>query len=88
MKAVIQRVSHASVVVDGKTTGSCNEGFLILTEGKYHEVKRMMAALGAPITYLERVAFAGIPLDRGLKRGEWRYLTEEEAAELYRLANA
>ena len=30
MKAVIQRVSHASVVVDGKTTGSCNEGFLIL----------------------------------------------------------
>ena len=30
MKAVIQRVSHASVVVDGQTTGSCKEGFLIL----------------------------------------------------------
>ena len=30
MKAVIQRVSHASVVVDGKTVGSCGEGFMIL----------------------------------------------------------
>ena len=30
MKAVIQRVSHASVVVDGKTVGSCGEGLMIL----------------------------------------------------------
>ena len=30
MKAVIQRVAHASVVVDGKTTGSCGAGFMIL----------------------------------------------------------
>ena len=30
MKAVIQRVSHASVVVDGKTVGSCGEGYMIL----------------------------------------------------------
>lgn len=30
MKAVIQRVSHASVVVDGQTVGSCNEGFMVL----------------------------------------------------------
>ena len=30
MKAVIQRVTHASVVVDGKTVGSCNQGLLIL----------------------------------------------------------
>lgn len=30
MKAVIQRVSHASVAVDGKVVGSCGEGFMIL----------------------------------------------------------
>ncbi|MBQ9759890.1 MAG: D-tyrosyl-tRNA(Tyr) deacylase [Clostridia bacterium] len=30
MKAVIQRVAHASVVVDGATTGSCNAGYMIL----------------------------------------------------------
>ena len=30
MKAVIQRVSHASVVVDGKTVGSCKKGYMIL----------------------------------------------------------
>jgi D-tyrosyl-tRNA(Tyr) deacylase len=30
MKAVIQRVKHASVVVDGETVGSCNEGYMIL----------------------------------------------------------
>ena len=53
-------------------------GKLTLTEGKYHEVKRMMAALGAPVCYLERIAFAGIPLDPALPRGECRPLREEE----------
>ncbi len=53
-------------------------GRITLTEGKYHEVKRMLAALGSPITSLERIAFAGIPLDPSLPRGECRIATEEE----------
>lgn len=54
-------------------------GRITVTEGKYHQIKRMFHAVGSEITYLERVTFAGIELDRSLERGEWRELTEEEA---------
>ena len=61
-------------------------GVITLTEGKYHQIKRMAGALGNKITFLERIEFATIPLDGGLARGEWRYLTDEETWELYRLS--
>ena len=57
-------------------------GTVTLTEGKYHEVKRMMAALGAPVLTLERIAFAGIGLDPRLARGECRPATDEEIVRL------
>ena len=53
-------------------------GNIILTEGKYHQIKRMIAAMDNKVTSLERVRFSDIPLDRSLARGEWRYLSEEE----------
>ncbi len=53
-------------------------GYVTLTEGKYHQIKRMMASLGSHITFLERVSFGGIVLDTSLKRGSWRMLTESE----------
>lgn len=53
-------------------------GVITLTEGKYHQIKRMVAATDNAVTYLERISFAGIPLDRTLARGEWRMLTDEE----------
>ncbi len=61
---------------DGKS------GVITLTEGKYHQIKRMIAAVGSKITYLERIRFAKISLDEGLARGEWRYLTDAEISEL------
>ncbi len=53
-------------------------GVITLTEGKYHQIKRMIAAVGSKIIYLERIRFASIPLDESLERGEWRYLSDEE----------
>ena len=53
-------------------------GRITLTEGKYHQIKRMIAASGSHVTHLERTRFADIPLDPTLGRGEWRYLTDEE----------
>lgn len=53
-------------------------GVITLTEGKYHQIKRMVAALGSRVTFLERISFAGIELDRALSRGEWRYLSQAE----------
>lgn len=57
---------------------SDTEGTITLTEGKYHQIKRMLEAVDNKITYLERISFGGIELDPSLERGQWRYLTEEE----------
>ena len=53
-------------------------GRVTLTEGKYHQIKRMIAAQGNRVSSLERVRFAEITLDTTLSRGEWRFLTEDE----------
>ncbi len=53
-------------------------GEITLTEGKYHQIKRMLETVDNKITYLERISFGGIALDPSLKRGEWRHLTNEE----------
>lgn len=53
-----------------------NEVLLTLTEGKYHQVKRMFSAVGNRVVSLHREKIGGISLDVGL--GEWRYLTMDE----------
>ena len=71
----------ARLVCDPERLG----GVITLTEGKYHQIKRMVAATGNRVTALERISFAGIPLDEGLSRGEWRYLTDGERERLISL---
>jgi 16S rRNA pseudouridine516 synthase len=61
---------------------------LVLTEGKYHQVKRMLAAAGNHCTALARVAIGGLTLDRlGLPEGEWCYLGTAELDLLARAGN-
>ena len=57
-------------------------GEIVLTEGRYHQIKRMMHTEGSEILTLERLSFAGIVLDESLPRGAWRYLTEQEIEQL------
>lgn len=57
-------------------------GVITLSEGKYHQIKRMMEALRNQITYLERVSFGPLTLTQDLPRGAWRELTKEEEAAL------
>ena len=61
-------------------------GTITVTEGKFHQIKRMFEAVGNKIVGLERVSFGGIPLDESLERGEFRPLTDEEEAHLRRAA--
>lgn len=55
---------------------------LTVSEGKYHQVKRMAAKLGGHVTELKRVAFGGVVLDMALQPGEYRMLAEEEVDQL------
>lgn len=57
------------------------ESMITVCEGKYHQVRRMMASRGLTVTYLERRREGGLSLD-GLPRGGVRALTEEEIAKL------
>lgn len=58
---------------------SSNEIMLTIHEGKFHQVKRMVKALGGEVTYLKRVAFGGLILDDlKLNKGESRKITEIE----------
>ena len=57
-------------------------GYITLTEGKYHQIKRMLESVNNKITYLERITFGPLALDEKLARGEWRFLTQNEIDEL------
>lgn len=53
-------------------------GQLTVAEGRYHQVKRMLAAEGVKITYLKRISIGGLKLDDSLPKGSWRSLSDEE----------
>ena len=59
-----------------------SEGLVTLREGKFHQVKRMLAQRGKPVVYLERVRMGNLPLDPALEPGTYRYLTEDEVESL------
>ena len=54
---------------------------LVLHEGRKHQVKRMLAAVGHPVTRLHRSAYAGLTLV-GLEPGRWRELEPHEVERL------
>ena len=58
-------------------------GVVEVTEGKYHQIKRMFGALSNKITFLERVSFGPLRLDPALPRGACRPLTEQEIQQLH-----
>lgn len=53
---------------------------ICITEGKFHQVKRMFASVGCKVVYLKRLAIGSLQLDETLALGEYRELTEEELA--------
>lgn len=55
---------------------------IFITEGKFHQVKRMMKSLGTTVTYLKRLSIGSLKLDENLKLGEYRYLTDDELNKL------
>ena len=55
---------------------------LTITEGKFHQVKRMFQAVGLQVTYLKRMSMGRLYLDSELKEGEIRELTKDEVLEL------
>lgn len=51
---------------------------ITITEGKFHQVKRMVKAVGSEVLYLKRLSMGSLELDESLKPGEYRRLSEKE----------
>lgn len=60
---------------------------LTITEGKFHQVKRMFVAVGKQVVYLKRLSMGPLSLDENLPLGSYRELTEEELNLLLQLSN-
>lgn len=73
-----ERDGAGRVVLTAPAVINGNE--ITVTEGKFHQIKRMFEAVGSKITSLCRVEFADIALDAELPSGKWRYLTDDEIA--------
>ncbi|MBF1337260.1 MAG: rRNA pseudouridine synthase [Leptotrichia sp.] len=63
-----------------KKTGERNpsKAYITISEGKYHQVKRMFKAVNNKVKYLKRIQMGNLVLDENLKIGEYRELTEKE----------
>ena len=75
---------ESGVDIGGYVTKPCeveiaeSGGYITLTEGKYHQIKLMLDAVGNKVRELERITFGPLTLDPSLLRGDWRYLDENE----------
>jgi len=52
-------------------------------EGKYHQVKRMLASRGKPVLELRRLAVGGLALDAASEPGQWRELGEDDLCSVF-----
>ena len=91
--AALDRLRAGVELDDGRTAPArvrrlaprCIE--LSIHEGRKHQVKRMLAAVGLPVTALQRRCYAGLRVD-GLAEGEWRELERDEVEGLTRRTRA
>ena len=84
----IEKLKHGITLADGHFTKPAqlnilksaheSEIELTITEGKYHQVKRMFAALGKKVVYLKRIRMGELRLDEKLTLGSFRELTFDE----------
>ena len=84
-KGDVEDIEKGVTLKDGYVTAPCKvslsdnkNGKITLTEGKYHEIKRIFASKGNKVVFLKRISFGGIYLDQTLKEGECRLLTQSE----------
>lgn len=70
----------AKLEIIGTQADAQSEILLTITEGRYHQVKRMVNAVGCEVIYLKRLSMGSLYLDRNLAKGDYRKLTDKEKA--------
>lgn len=60
-------------------------GYLTISEGQKHQVKRMLKVVGCYVIYLKRISIGGLKLDESLKMGDYRELTKKEIERIFEI---
>ncbi len=84
VKAFQSGIRYGDVIcrsADMKIIGEKN-AFVEICEGKFHQIKKMFASLGANVLYLKRIRIGEVSLDENLRPGEFRELTEQEKTDI------
>ena len=89
---MIVNLCNGSIILDDKpvkeaayTPIEATTGIIEISEGRFHQVKRMMEAVGNEVLYLKRIQMGPLVLDEDLALGEYRYLNEDEIQSLMEL---
>lgn len=85
----IKQVEEGILLDDGEVTKpgtleplSSNSAYITISEGKFHQVKRMFAGLGTKVTYLKRVKIGSLDLD--IELGVYRKLSKEDLEKIFK----
>lgn len=71
-------------IISTDEVGNKSEIIITITEGRYHQIKRMFEAVDMKVLYLKRLSMGNLVLDEKLACGKYRHLSEEEIEELKR----
>ena len=81
LKDFTTKDSKVEIIENGEESDKIRV-YITISEGKFHQVKRMFKAVGNEVKYLKRVKMVTLSLDENLKLGEYRELTEDELTKL------
>ena len=79
-------VARFATVTDAGGSGANRWYHVVIREGRKREVRRLWESQGLTVSRLSRVRFGPLVLERGLRQGRWRLLTEPERKQLYQAA--
>lgn len=82
-KRALELLEELGILSTAQTeNGWQSEIYITICEGKYHQVKRMMEALGKKVLYLKRLSMGGLTLPENLEKGQYQKLSREEILKL------
>ena len=78
----ITKKAKVEIISEDSCENDDNQVYITISEGKFHQVKRMFKAVNNEVLYLKRVKMGNLSLDENLKLGEYRELTGKDLDEL------
>ena len=78
----ITKKAKVEIISEDSCENDNNQVYITISEGKFHQVKRMFKAVNNEVLYLKRVKMGNLSLDKNLKLGEYRELTGKDLDEL------